>query len=83
MCSVPVLCFIAGESSKVKDTDIITVMWLKRNGMEMIHICEVLQRGDPAQLTSNPVKSTKLRISRINILSFFHKSKTHPCNLKI
>lgn len=50
---------------------------MKVDGMEMIHICEVLQRGDPAQLTSNPVKSTELRISRINIMSFFFIKVTH------
>lgn len=69
-----VLCFIAGESSNVKNTDIKLFCGstgMKVDGMEMIYICEFPQRGDPVQLASNPVKSTKLRISSINIRRFF------------
>lgn len=70
MYLVSVLRFIAGESSNVKDADIITT-GMKLDGMEMIQICEAPQRGNPVQLASNPVKSTKLRISTINIMRCF------------
>lgn len=70
MYLVSVRCFIAGESSNVKNADIITT-GMKLDGMEMIHIYEAPQRGNPVQLASNPVTSTKLRISTINLMRVF------------